>query len=237
MAGTVAGEPNHDDDVLYPDNQQFLILLSDGDNAYWGNITYQNNGTSNWVGTAPPYSPDGVTIDGSNYPCMPYRECTGVWGGESQTADEPCEDDTLGTSAVGELNDTDGSSPQTCADDATPRERQMDARTIHLAQAIKAQGVEIFVVAFSGGVPYCDLGDSKVYDDSDSDDCNSVVQSPAGPIGNTENDNDSSDPANARLLKCIASSTEEHYFYASDSSELQDIFTEIATQIAHRLIE
>jgi hypothetical protein len=116
----------------------------------------------------------------------------------------------------------------------------MDARTIHLARAIKAQGVEIFVVAFAGGTAGCDLNDSKIYDDSNPADCNSVVDSPAGPIGNDTDDNDSNDPANTRLLKCIASSTtgsNDHYFYANDSDELTSIFTAIANQIAHRLIE
>jgi Flp pilus assembly protein TadG len=230
---------NHDDDVAYPDNQQFLILLSDGDNAYWGNRSYQNDG-SDWVGTNAPFSPTGTTIDGTDYPCMPYDDCGFPWPGESNDSDEPCEDDTIGTSDVGELDDTDGSSPQTCSDDVTPRERQMDARTIHLAQAIKAQGVEVFVVAFAGGVPYCDLGDGKIYDDSNPSDCNSVAQSPAGPIGNGDDDNDTADPANTRLLKCIASSsagTNDHYYYANDDTELVGIFTAIANQIAHRLIE
>ncbi len=232
---------NHNDDVAYPGNRQYMILLSDGDNAYWGNVSYQNDGSSTWVGANSPYSPTGTTISGTDYPCMPYQSCGGVWGGESQNSDYPCEDDTINQSGrVGELSDSDGSSPQTCNDIATPRERQMDARSIHLAQAIKAQGVEIFVVAFAGGTPYCDLGDGKIYDDSTPSDCNSVVESPAGPIGNTDNDNDGSDPANTRLLKCIASSsvgTSDHYFYATDSSELNSIFTAIANQIAHRLIE
>ena len=232
---------NHNDDVLYPGNQQYMILLSDGDNAYWGNIAYQNDGSSNWVGTNAPYSPTGTTVAGTDYPCMPYQSCGSPWGGESQNSDYPCEDDTINDSSrVGELSDNDGSSPQTCNDIATPRERQMDARTIHLAQAIKAQGVEIFVVAFSGGVAGCNLNDTKVYDDSNPSDCNSVVESPAGPIGNTDNDNDNANPANARLLKCIASSsagTNDHYFYANDDSELNAIFTAIANQIAHRLIE
>lgn len=232
---------NHDDDDLYPGNRQYLILLSDGDNAYWGSISYQNDGSSNWVGTDSPYSPTGTSISGTDYPCMPYQSCGNPWGGESQNSDYPCEDDTINQSGrVGELSDVDGSSPQTCNDNATPRERQMDARTIHLARAIKAQGVEIFVVAFAGGVSGCDLNDSKIYDDSNPSDCNSVVDSPAGPVGNTDDDNDSSDPANARLLKCIASSApggNDHYFFANDDSELNGIFTAIANQIAHRLIE
>ena len=230
---------NHDDDVLYPGNQQYLILLSDGDNAYWGSVAYQNDG-STWVGTHSPFSPTGTAVGGTDYPCMPYQTCGSPWGGTSTNSDRPCDSNSINTSDVGELSDVDGSSPQTCADVATPRERQMDARTIHLAQAIKAQGVEIFVVAFAGGVPNCDLGDAKIYDDTNPSDCNSVVQSPAGPIGNTDDDDDNADPANARLLKCIASSsagTNDHYFYANDDDELVGIFTAIANQIAHRLIE
>jgi hypothetical protein len=108
---------------------------------------------------------------------------------------------------------------------------------LNLARAIKNQGVEIFVVAFSGGVPGCDLGNTTVFDDEDTADCNAVNDSPAGPIGNGLDDDDG---ANHRLLKCIASNTQgtnDHYFYASDEDELNGIFTAIANQIAHRLIE
>jgi hypothetical protein len=243
MQGTVSGLPNHDDDVRFPDNRQYIILLSDGDNAYWGNVTYQNDGSSqssHWVGTLPPYSPNGTKVDDTEYPCMPYLSCDGVWGGENPDSDRPCEDDSLNTSKAGELSDSDGSSPQTCNDTATPRERQMDVRTLQLAKAIKAQGVEIFVVAFAGGVPDCHLDSTKKYNDDDPADCNTVVESPAGPVGNTDNDNNSSNPANLRLLKCIASSspdTNDHYFYAASANELKDKFGAIANQIAHRLIE
>jgi hypothetical protein len=41
-------------------------------------------------------------------------------------------------------------------------------------------------------------------------------------------------------MKCIASSatgTNNHYYYASSASALPSIFTAIAAQIAHRLVE
>ena len=73
-------------------------------------------------------------------------------------------------------------------------------------------------------------------DDEDPADCNTVIDSTPGPIGDTTMD----DTANHRLLKCIASSTNgtnDHYYYASDEDELTGIFTAIANQIAHRLLE
>jgi hypothetical protein len=115
--------------------------------------------------------------------------------------------------------------------DQTPgrRERQMDMRTIEAAQAIKATGVEIFVIAF--GV--CQ-SNSTIYTATE---CGTISATPtAGQIGNTNTDN----TGDQRLMKCIASSspnTNDHYYYATSASQLGTIFTAIANQIAHRLIE
>jgi hypothetical protein len=144
----------------------------------------------------------------------------------------------------GFLNGNDGSNPANCDSEQKPRERQMDVRTIELAQAIKAQGVEIFIVAFAGGVANCELDyPDLIYDDDNPAHCGTVVQNTSYPIGQSGPDGDDPKPAtnpNVRLLKCIASSTngtDDHYFFANSASELQGIFTKIANQIAHRLIE
>jgi hypothetical protein len=143
---------------------------------------------------------------------------------------------SVGT-ANGYLDGNDGSSPTTCvSQNPTPRERQLDVRTLELGRAIKSQDVEVFVVAFSGGVPGCNLDSTQVFNDEDPTQCNTVIDSTAGPIGDTTGE----DSANHRLLKCIASNTNgtnDHYFYASDEDELTGIFTAIANQIAHRLLE
>jgi hypothetical protein len=221
---------NHDDDVAYPGNRQYLILLSDGDNAYWGNISYQDPYDTT-VPLNSSSSPTGAAISGQAYPCQPYNnECNSPWGGSYCT--------TSLNGSTGAPNGTDGSNPGTCVNqDPTKRERQLDVRTLNLARAIKAQDVEIFVVAFAGGVPGCDLGNTTVFNDEDPAHCNTVKDSAAGPIGNGLDDDDG---ANHRLLKCIASNTQgsnDHYFYANTSDELNGIFTAIANQIAHRLIE
>jgi hypothetical protein len=107
---------------------------------------------------------------------------------------------------------------------------------MELARAIKTQGVEIFVVAFAGGVSGCNLNNTTVYDDEDPDDCNTVLDADPGPIGDHTHDG----TGNHRLLKCISSSsqgTNDHYYFASDDDELTAIFTAIANQIAHRLLE
>jgi hypothetical protein len=113
------------------------------------------------------------------------------------------------------------------ADNATcgtsyKRERQLDKQTWDVAKAIEADGVEIFVVAF--GV--CS-SNSTTYTQAQCND---------GRIGNTDSDT----TADQRLLKCIASSaagTNDHYYFATSASQIGTIFTAIATQIAHRLIE
>ncbi|HEY4685649.1 MAG TPA: TadE/TadG family type IV pilus assembly protein [Dehalococcoidia bacterium] len=105
---------------------------------------------------------------------------------------------------------------------AQTRERQIDTKTWTLAKSIESQGIEIFVVGF--GV--CDPDSSPVYTQAQCDSW----------IGNTNHD----DTADERLLKCIASSdagTNDHYYWASSASALPAIFSTIAAQIAHRLIE
>jgi hypothetical protein len=120
------------------------------------------------------------------------------------------------TAADGYLNGHNGS-PATCST-AVKRERQMDIRTWELIKAIKADEVEIYVVGF--GV--CDPDPDVDY---------TTAQCEA-QIGNTDHD----DIADERLLKCMASS-DDHYFYAATASDLPTIFSQIAKQIGHRLIE
>jgi hypothetical protein len=127
-------------------------------------------------------------------------------------------------SSNGYLN---GASPgPDCNETPGKRERQLDIRTIEAAQAIKADGIEIFTVAF--GV--CQTN-TTVYTSAQCD-----TTANGGQIGNTDVDN----TGDQRLMKCIASSnpsTNDHYFYASSASALPTIFTTIANQIAHRLVE
>jgi hypothetical protein len=121
-------------------------------------------------------------------------------------------------SSQGYINGSDGSS--SCGS-SVRRERQLDLRTWNLAKNVETDGVEIFVVAF--GV--CS-SNSTTYTQAQCD----------AQIGNTDADS----TADQRLMKCVASSsptTNDHYFYASSASALPTIFTTIAQQIAHRLIE
>lgn len=89
-------------------------------------------------------------------------------------------------------------------------------KTYDLAQAVKAQGVEIFVVAL--GV--CDTQNTSLCDPT-------KVGSWTGNY-----------PSN--LLKCVASSlpgSNDHYFETDDPTELTAIFTNIARLLALRIIE
>jgi hypothetical protein len=97
-------------------------------------------------------------------------------------------------------------------------EHALNVDTYNLATTYKAAGAEVYVVAF--GV--CS---------SDSTTCDTSKISVS-----TYNDS----TADQNLLKCIASSksgTNDHYYYAATASALPSVFTAIAQQIAHRLIE
>lgn len=101
---------------------------------------------------------------------------------------------------------------------AQTRERQLDTKTLAMANALKAQGVEIYVVGF--GV--CGSPSSALCD--------------VNAVGGTAHDN----TADRNLLKCIASSspgTNDHYFEVPTASQLPGVFTQIARSIAFRLVE
>ncbi len=115
---------------------------------------------------------------------------------------------------------SDGDVSSNCTG-AQTRERSMDIKTKALADTLRAQGIEVYIVAFgvcgslNGSTPttsYC-----------------------AG-IGNGDHDN----TADQRLLKCIASSTpgtNDHYYQVPTASDLPAVFQTIAQSIAFRLIE
>lgn len=101
---------------------------------------------------------------------------------------------------------------------AQMRERQLDVKTMAIAERLKSQAVEIYVVSFGT----CGSADSSL--------CKPNM------IGRPSHDN----AADRNLLKCIASSslsTNDHYFEVPTASDLSAVFTSIAQQIAHRLIE
>ncbi|MEX2245308.1 MAG: pilus assembly protein TadG-related protein [Dehalococcoidia bacterium] len=101
-------------------------------------------------------------------------------------------------------------------------ERTLDTKTVALATALEAQGVQIYVVAFGA------CGTSNSSKPSDPGYCNGV--------GNNDHDN----AADRRLLKCIASSTDttnDHYFEVPTATDLPAVFQTIAKQIGFRLTE
>jgi hypothetical protein len=104
---------------------------------------------------------------------------------------------------------------------AQTRERSLDTKTKALADTLKAQGVEIYIVAFGVCGTLNGTTPSTTY-------CNG--------IGNSDHDN----TADQRLLKCIASSTtgtNDHYYQVPTASDLPEVFEQIAHTIAFRLIE
>ena len=142
------------------------------------------------------------------------------------------------TDSTGYLNGQDGQDYTSCSETPAPRERQVDVLTLNIANAIKAQGVEIFVVSFSA---CANTDGTTVYNSAGSTTCqsqaNPLVSAPAsGKVGDTTSEL----TANMRLAKCIASSTpgtNDHYWYETNAANLPAIFTTIAAQIAHRLVE
>lgn len=105
---------------------------------------------------------------------------------------------------------------------AQSRERELDLATWNLANSLKAQGAEIYVV----GLGTCGSAD------------NSYPSLPGycTGIGNPAHDNE----ADRRVLKCIASSadgTNDHYFEVASAVELPEVFSQIALGLAFRLVE
>jgi Flp pilus assembly protein TadG len=138
---------------------------------------------------------------------------------------------------VAAFNSTQGSPPTDCRPSANwtssdsnvgtaclaaqSRERSLDIKTKALADTLKAQGVEIYIVAF--GV--CGTLNSST-----------PTSGYCSGIGNSDHD----DTADQRLLKCIASSTtgtNDHYYQVPTASDLPEVFEQIAHTIAFRLIE
>lgn len=140
---------------------------------------------------------------------------------------------------AGEVNQTSPQSPEApcrptspstsqsdlstnCRSDTQPQEAKVDALTQSMANTLKAQGVEIYVVALSvcGGISTAPL-------------CNTAS---IGLSGTSYPDS----LADHNLMKCVASSksgTNDHYFETTSAAALPAIFTQIAQQIAFRLIK
>ncbi len=142
-------------------------------------------------------------------------------------------DNTYNSTSYGQ-----GAPPQSCRPDYDPshsdryvdtacrsaqtREKSVDIKTKALATQLKSQGVEIYVVGF--GV----CGTNNPSQLPTTSYCNG--------IGNNDHDN----TADRRLLKCIASSTagtNDHYFEVPHAEDLPDVFSNIAREIAFRLIK
>jgi hypothetical protein len=105
---------------------------------------------------------------------------------------------------------------------------ELDVLTWELAKAMEDDGIEIYVVGFGVCDPEAWPG-APYYTDAQ---CDAQI----GDSGSSNHD----DIADERLLKCIASSsagTNDHYFWAEDADDLPAIFSTIAFQIGHRLIE
>jgi hypothetical protein len=217
-------------------SDRLFVEVSTNGTSWTTLASYSNDGSgsSDPVGTSYSTVSEALPASFADQPTV-YLRFRGEMGNSSDRIWIDSVGITVGSSN-GFVDGNDGSHPQTCNEDPTPRERQLDVRTLRLARAMKQQDVEIFVVAFAADIPGCNLNSTAEYDYTDPDDCNTILDADAGPIGDATHDG----TANHRLLKCISSNTpgsNDHYFFADEAEDLDAIFTAIANQIAHRLIE
>jgi hypothetical protein len=114
-----------------------------------------------------------------------------------------------------------GSDPSASCGSAQTRERELDEKTVEVADALEDLGVAVYVVAFGT---------------CGSDDGTIASASWCGNVGDSTHDN----TADRRLLKCIASSTSgtnDHYYEVPTASDLPAVFQDIARAIGFRLTE
>lgn len=113
------------------------------------------------------------------------------------------------------------SDPSGSCTSSQTRERELDRKTVDVADQLEALDVSVYVVAFGT----CGTDDGTL-----------ESASWCGNIGDTANDN----TADRRLLKCIASSTagtNDHYFEVPTATDLPEVFERIARAIGFRLTE
>lgn len=145
-------------------------------------------------------------------PCYPTT--TGCPVSPTSQCNASSSDSYLGTVCSGIGNASAGSVSQ-------PHERWLDIATKNRADQLKALGVQIYVVGF--GV-------------CGSEDNQTPTTSYCSTIGSSSPDTTN----DQKLAKCVASSTagtNDHYFRATTATELPGIFSQIAQQIAFRLIK
>ncbi|HLF72239.1 MAG TPA: vWA domain-containing protein [Dehalococcoidia bacterium] len=131
-------------------------------------------------------------------------------------------------------NPSQNQSGGSCTTNDATQERELDELTYRRAQDLKAQGVEVFVVAFGvcswNANTYCDASIWGLLSPAASP----WTSNPLGSTAATDNNRDQN------LLKCVASSTtgtNDHSYFANAATDLPAIFTKIAQKIAHRLTE
>ncbi|MGD9895355.1 MAG: pilus assembly protein TadG-related protein, partial [Dehalococcoidia bacterium] len=106
FSGAVSGAAAHFDDDLYPNNRQYLVLLSDGDNYYYGSNTYQDPYFSGGALDSQS-SPSGATVAGVGYGCQPIDAssgnvgdaCPSPWNTPSISSTYPCYKGVNGSSS------------------------------------------------------------------------------------------------------------------------------------------
>jgi hypothetical protein len=168
-----------------------------------------------WGGVPGPNTHRYVVLlsDGDN---NPHFRSTSAWPSHSWgSSPRNCDSGNPGTNNPEDSSVGWGLS---CGSDYAP-ERTLDSRTLAIADHLKSQGFEIFVV----GKGVCGSPSSAL--------CN---RSQVGASGSTDNSRD------RNLLKCIASSsqgTNDHYIETGSSAEFVDAFRKIGAMIITRLIE
>ncbi|MGD0766431.1 MAG: VWA domain-containing protein [Dehalococcoidia bacterium] len=184
-----------------------LVILTDGDNAYT-DYAQVDQPAPNSLPTANRHlaNPPPNTYPSTINPTDPH----GVNGSPTDGSD-------VCRPAGPNLN---GTYPSSLYD---TRINNLDKLTLTEADALKAQGVEIYVVGF--GVA------------AGPDDGTPCVTSQVGTAANNIHRNASNDPRDRNLAKCIASSklgTNDHYYEVTDAAKLGNIFQDVAWAITGR---
>lgn len=191
--------------------RKVLVILTDGENRYSDNA-YNNRAVTTTTGSRQVGNAAPNTYPTSN--------------AAPQTNGAPPADATVDSCyPAGSAYDQDSTD---YGADYDKRTNYLDVHTLAQADAMKAAGVEVFVIGFGVNGP-SDLGTS----------CNAAMRGRVGTYAARQVTGSGDTQGDRELAKCLASSkagSNDHYF-ETDASGLPAAFTTIATQISYRLLK
>lgn len=194
-----------------PGARKVLVILTDGENRY-SDDAFHNNSVTTATGNRQVGNPAPNTYPATN--AVPQTNA-------APPAD-PAVDSCYPAGSTYDQNSTNYGS------DYDTRINYLDTHTLSQADALKAAGVEMFVVGLgvNGGA---DPGTA----------CDASMKARVGTYSARQTTGAGDTQGDRELAKCMASSkagTNDHYF-ETDATGLNTAFTTIATQISYRLLK